>query len=258
MSHSLRHPGILDRARREGRVTVDGLAVQFGVTHQTIRRDLADLTTSGALQRVHGGAILPPGASNIEYQARRRLNAAAKTAIGRACAAHIPPRTSVFLDIGTTSEAVARALMDHAGLMVVTNNLHVADILQSHPDCEVIVTGGALRRADMGLVGAQAVASIEGYRFDHVVLGCSALEGTGEMMDFDAQEVQVGQALLRRARQITLIIDHSKLQRSAPLRIAALDQVDRVITDRDLPVAMRQTCDEHGTAIQIVTPGAGR
>ena len=258
MSHSLRHPDILDRARREGRVTVDGLAAQFGVTHQTIRRDLSDLTTTGALQRVHGGAILPPGASNIEYQARRRLNAAAKTAIGRACAAHIPSRASVFLDIGTTSEAVARALADHAGLMVVTNNLHVVDILQTHPDCEVIVTGGTLRRADMGLVGAQTVASIKGFRFDHAVLGCSALEGAGEMMDFDAQEVQVGQALLRRARQVTLIVDHSKLNRSAPLCIAALDRVDRVITDHDLPAIMRQTCDEAGTVIQIAPPGKGR
>lgn len=258
MSHSLRHPDILERARREGRVTVEGLAAQFGVTHQTIRRDLAGLTTAGALQRVHGGAILPPGASNIEYQARRRLNAAAKAAIGRACAAHIPDRASVFLDIGTTSEAVARALGEHGGLMVVTNNLHVVDILQPHPDCEVIVTGGALRRADMGLVGPQAVASIDAFRFDHAVLGCSALEGAGEMMDFDAQEVQVGQALLRRARHVTLIVDHSKLQRSAPLRIAALDRVDRVITDHALPDVMTRTCTAAGTAIQIARPGPPR
>ncbi|MCZ4354432.1 DeoR/GlpR family DNA-binding transcription regulator [Roseovarius aestuarii] len=251
MSNSLRHPDILELARREGRVTVDGLAARFGVTHQTIRRDLTDLTVSGALQRVHGGAILPPGASNIEYQARRRLNAGAKAAIGRACAAHIPHRASVFLDIGTTSEAVARALSAHVGLMVVSNNLHVVDILQAHPDCEVIVTGGTLRRADMGLVGPQAVASIDGFRFDHAVLGCSALEGAGELMDFDAQEVQVGQALLRRSRQTTLIADHSKLQRSAPLRIASLEQVDRVITDHPLPEVMQQTCADAGTYFEI-------
>lgn len=258
MSHSLRHPEILELARREGRVTVEGLAARFGVTQQTIRRDLADLTRSGAVERVHGGAILPPGASNIEYHARRRLNAAAKQAIGRACAAHIPDRAAIFLDIGTTSEAVARALRDHAGLMVVTNNLHVADILHAHPDCEVIVTGGALRRADHGLVGPLTVQGINGFRFDHAVLGCSALEGAGEMMDFDAREVQVGQALLRRARQITLIVDHSKLHRSAPLRIGALDEVHRVITDQPLPLAMRRACLDAGTDIEIAAPGEGR
>ena len=232
-------------------MSVEGLAARFGVTQQTIRRDLAELTQSGALARVHGGAILPPGASNIEYDARRRLNAQAKAAIGRAAAAHIPNGACIFLDIGTTSEAVARALSGHEGLMVVTNNLHVAEILGPGA-AEVVVTGGALRPADMGLVGPLAVQTIERFRFDHALLGCSALHEAGDMLDFDVQEVAVSQALLRRAGQVTLVADASKFQRTAPVRIGAITDVARMITDAPLPAPLAALCARAGVRVEAV------
>ena len=117
MSQSFRQPDILEIARKEGRVSVDDLAARFGVTVQTIRRDLTDLADSGRLQRVHGGAILPSGTKNIGYEDRRGLNEAAKQAIARACAAQIPNGASVFLNIGTSTEAVARALLHHQKLL---------------------------------------------------------------------------------------------------------------------------------------------
>src|SRR5687768_7212607 len=104
MSQTLRHPEILDLARREGKVTVEDLARHFGVTHQTIRRDLAELAEAGRLERVHGGAVLPSGTTNIAYEERRRLNGEAKAAMGRACARLIPPGSSLFLAIGTSTE----------------------------------------------------------------------------------------------------------------------------------------------------------
>ena len=121
---------------------VDDLARRFGVTVQTIRRDLSELADSGKLQRVHGGAIIASGTHNIGYADRHSLNNTAKTAIAQACAAQIPNRASVFLNIGTSTEAVARALLRHNNLLVVTNNINVASILAAIPGCEVIVTGG--------------------------------------------------------------------------------------------------------------------
>src|SRR3989338_7888957 len=88
------------------------------------------------------------GVSNIDYAARARMNGAAKSAIGRACAAAIPDNASVILNLGTTTEAVARELLHHRNLTVVTNNMNVANILAYNPGCEVIVAGGALRRSD--------------------------------------------------------------------------------------------------------------
>lgn len=123
MSQTIRHPEILEMARREGKVTVDGLAAFFGVTLQTIRRDLTDLADSGQLERVHGGAVLPSGTTNIGYEERRVLNPGSKAAIARACAEQIPDNISLFLNIGTSTEAVAHALHGHRNLMVVTNNM---------------------------------------------------------------------------------------------------------------------------------------
>lgn len=253
MSQSFRHPEILEIARRDGRVTVDGLAAHFGVTLQTIRRDLTELAEAGRLERVHGGAVLPSGTRNIGYEERRVLNAAAKAAIARACAAGVPSGASVFLSIGTTTEAVARALLHHSGLMVVTNNMTVAGILTANPDCEIIVTGGALRRADGGLVGPLAAATLRQFRFDLAILGCSALDHEGDMLDFDIQEIGVSQTLLAQSRRSVLVADHSKFTRSAPARIASLRDLDAFHTDAPLPPGLAQRCADWGTQV-VVTP----
>ena len=166
-----RQSDILDLARQTGRVGVDDLANGFGVTVQTIRRDLGELCDAGLLARTHGGAMLPSGVTNIAYAERRRLSADAKEAIGRATAALIPQGASLFLNIGTTTEAVARALIDTPNLMVVTNNLNVAQIMASHPTAEVILTGGRLRRADGGLTGDMAVETIRQLKVDMAVIG---------------------------------------------------------------------------------------
>ena len=161
MVQTFREAEILGIARAEGRVTVDDLAERFGVTVQTIRRDLGDLADAGKLERVHGGAVLPSGVANIGYEDRRGLHDVAKEEIARNCAENIPEGASLFLNIGTSTEAVARALLHHRDLMVVTNNINVANILADNRDCEVIVTGGVLRRSDGGLIGSLAVAAVE-------------------------------------------------------------------------------------------------
>jgi DeoR family glycerol-3-phosphate regulon repressor len=254
MSQSFRQPDILEIARAEGKVMVEDLAERFNVTVQTIRRDLTELANAGKLERVHGGAILPSGVSNILYEERRRLNEAAKTAIGRACAAAIPDASSVFLDIGTTTEAVAQALLDHRDLMVVTNNMNVAQTLLANPDCEIVLAGGALRRSDNGLVGHLTARAIENFKFDHAILGCSALDADGDMLDFDIQEVLVGQTLLKRSREVMLVADSSKFQRSAPVRIGSLRDVDHVFTDAPLPAALTADCAAWDTHVHLCPP----
>ncbi|MFW2588064.1 DeoR/GlpR family DNA-binding transcription regulator [Sagittula sp. SSi028] len=253
MSQSFRHPEILEIARRNGKVTVEDLAEHFGVTLQTIRRDLADLADSGRLERVHGGAVLPSGTTNIGYEERRSINPDGKTAIARACAKRIPNDIALFLNIGTSTEAVARELLHHTNLMVVTNNMNVANILVANPDCEIIVTGGALRRSDGGLVGTLAAETIAKFKFDVAVIGCSALDQDGDLLDFDIQEISVSQAILRQSRQSFLVSDHSKFTRSAPAKIASLSEVDTFFTDKPLPDAVASRCEGWGT--QIVVTG---
>ena len=255
MSQTLRHPEIVDMARREGRVTVDGLARHFDVTVQTIRRDLSELAGSGQLARVHGGAVLPASpvssTANIGYDERRRLLGGEKRAIARACAAVVPHDAALFLAIGTTTEAVARELLRHRGLMVVTNNMNVANILMASPDCEVVLVGGSIRRSDGGIVGTLAVQALRQFKFDLSVIGCSGLDADGDVLDYDLNEAGLNRAILEQSRRRILVADHSKLERSAPVRVASLRDVDALVTDRALGDGLAKACQEWGTEVVV-------
>lgn len=251
MALNIRQTEILEIARLEGRVVVEDLAQRFDVTLQTIRRDLTELAEAGHLDRVHGGAVPRTGVSNIGYEARRRMNETAKTAIGKACAANIPDNSSMILNLGTTTEAVARELIHHRNITVVTNNMNVANILVANPGCEIMVAGGALRRSDGGLVGELTTQFIEQFKVDFAVIGTSGLDRDGDLLDFDLAEVRVSRAIIRQARQCFLVTDHTKLGRSAPARIASLSELDAVFTDVALPGNLMQACETWGTRVVI-------
>lgn len=251
MALSIRQSEILDLARSEGRVLVEELAQRFEVTLQTIRRDLGEMADAGLLDRVHGGAVPRAGTVNLGYESRRRLNAEAKAAIGAACAAAIPDNSSLILNLGTTTEAVAQALVHHSNITVVTNNINVANILLANPGCEIMVAGGALRRSDGGLVGDLTTQFFEQFKVDYAVVGTSALDPDGDMLDFDLAEVRVSRAILRQARKSFLVTDHSKLGRTAPARITSLEEIDTVFIDRPLPDELMTRCAEWQTRIQI-------
>ncbi|MGJ5619131.1 DeoR/GlpR family DNA-binding transcription regulator [Sulfitobacter sp. MF3-043] len=249
MVSNFRQKEILELARKEGKVTVDGLAGLYDVTVQTIRRDLSDLADSGRLERVHGGAVVPSGVVNILYEERRRLNEAGKKAIGVKCAQAIPHGASVFMNIGTTTEAVARELLDHENLLVVTNNLNIANILAANHSCEIILAGGVLRRADGGIVGGLTVEMVKQFKFDYSVLGCSAIDVDGDLLDFDGQEVIVSNTAIQRSRKVMVVADHLKFERKAPLTICSLADVAVIFTDAKLPGELSARCDTWGTRV---------
>ena len=251
MALNFRQSEILGLARSEGRVVVEDLAERFGVTVQTIRRDLGELSDAGQLERVHGGAMPRGGMANIGYEERRRMNAAAKAAIGRACAAAIPHNSSLFLNLGTTTEAVARALLAHDNITVITNNINVANILAASDACEVLLTGGTLRRSDGGLVGPLTARFVEQFKVDYAVIGTSALDADGDLLDFDLAEVGVSQTILRQARAAFLVADTSKLARRAPVRIASLADIDLWVTDAPPPAGLAKACNDWATGLCI-------
>lgn len=248
---NFRHSEILEIARRDGKVTVEGLAEHFDVTSQTIRRDLTDLAEAGKLERVHGGAVLPSGIANIGYEERRILFMDAKQRIARACATKIPENISVFLNIGTSTEAVAHELLRHRDLLVVTNNMNVANILVSNPDCQIIVAGGQLRRTDGGLIGKLTSDAIAQFKFDLAVIGCSALDEDGDMLDFDIEEVAVSQTIMAQSRKVYLVADHSKFKRSAPARIGSLSGIDVLFTDRPLSARLATSCRDWDVQVVV-------
>ena len=243
---------ITDLLREKGRVTVDDLAAHFVVTPQTIRRDLNDLADAQMVVRVHGGAMVASGVVNLAYEARKLIAGPHKRLIGEAAARLVPNHSSVFLTIGTTTEEVARALGNHIGLLVITNNLQVAADLYRNSAIEVVVTGGSVRHSDGGIMGAHSEALIAQFRVDLAVIGTSAIDADGTLLDFDIREVQAQRAIIEHARRVVLVTDSSKFARSAPVRVAHLDDVDVLVTDR-LPTAAAELCRAHG--VEVVEAG---
>ena len=154
MNSNPRQITLLKVVQELGSVTVEQLADKLGVTLQTVRRDVQRMAETGQLTRFHGGVRVPSSTTeNIGHQQRVNLNSEAKTRIARSVAAAVPNDCSLILNIGTTTEAIARALLRHTGLRVITNNLNVASILSANPNSEVIVVGGVVRGRDQGIVG---------------------------------------------------------------------------------------------------------
>ncbi|HRO52095.1 MAG TPA: DeoR/GlpR family DNA-binding transcription regulator, partial [Alicycliphilus sp.] len=167
MNTNPRQIQLLEELRERKSATVEQLAETLGVTLQTVRRDVQRLAEQGLLSRFHGGVRLPSSTvENIAHNQRETLNSEGKARIARAVAAQVPHHCSLILNIGTTTEAIAKALLRHQGLRVITNNLNVAAILCGNPDCEVIVAGGVVRTRDGGIVGEAAVDFIRQFRVD--------------------------------------------------------------------------------------------
>lgn len=227
-----RQQQILEIARESGQVTVDQLVRKFGVTPQSIRKDLNRLCDDRLLTRTHGGARLASSVENMSYEARRMLASDEKAAIGEAVAGIIPDNASLFVNIGTTTEAVAKSLIHHQALMVITNNINVAIELRPCRDIQVIIASGEVRSNDGGIVGEAAIDFISQFKVDFAVIGSSAIDGEGALLDFDYREVKVSQAIISNARHVILAADSTKHERNAPVRIGHLSQIDSFVTDR--------------------------
>jgi DeoR family glycerol-3-phosphate regulon repressor len=220
---------LLDEVRQRKSATVEQLADTLGVTLQTVRRDVQRLAEQGLVKRFHGGVRMPSSTvENLAHTQRETLNAEGKARIARAVAAQVPNDCSLILNIGTTTEAIARALQHHRGLRVLTNNLNVAALLSGNPDCEVIVAGGVVRARDRGIVGEAAVDFIRQFRVDIALIGISGIEP-------DDREVKVAQTIIEHAREVWLAADHTKFHRPAMVQLATLAQIDRLFTDEPPP-----------------------
>ena len=199
MVNNLRSPEIIKLANQRSIVRVEELAEYFNVSLQTIRKDLNKLCSDGQLERVHGGAIIPSHIENIEYEQRKKINLLGKQAIGRECAKKIPNDICLFMGIGTSTETAAKLLLEHKNLLIVTNNLNIANVLKNNAKSEVVITGGNLRKSDGALIGQPALETIKNFKFDLAILGCSALDREGNMLDFDTQEILVNQSIISQA-----------------------------------------------------------
>ncbi len=249
MQSAQRHRKILELVKAQGSVSVEQLSSEFAISVQTIRADLRDLDRERKLIRFHGGARSVDGRENMEYESRRQIAANEKVAIGKAAAQLIPNNASLFVNIGTTTEAFSDAVVDHEDLLVITNNINVANNLRLYNKIEVVIAGGAVRSTDGAIVGETAVDFINQFKVDYAIIGSSAIDQDGALLDFDIREVKVAQAIIANARNVILVADSSKFGRAAPVRIGHISQVDIFVTDKVQNESVRKICAESDVSV---------
>ena len=246
MAADARAQNIVERVRREGFQAIDSLAAQFGVTAQTIRRDVNRLCDQGVLRRRHGGVDLPPEARNLAYATRQTLQWDAKRRIAWAVAAEIADGASLFLGIGTTPEQCALALSERADLRVMTNNLNAAMVLCRAPGVEIIIAGGRLRPPDRDVVGGEAHGFFAGFAVEFGIYGVGGVAEDGSLLDFSLDEVEMRQTLAAHCHHRFLVLDHSKFGRGATVRGGHISEASAVFTDAPLPSAIVRQLDAAG------------
>ncbi|MEI8634561.1 DeoR/GlpR family transcriptional regulator [Vibrio sp. PP-XX7] len=231
-----RHQQIMALVKKHGYISTDELVERFQVSPQTIRRDLNELANEHKIRRYHGGATVPVSSENTSYSVRKSHNFSEKDHIAEALVKHIPNGATLFIDIGTTPEAVARALSkSHKELRIVTNNLNVASILLTNTDFKVILAGGEVRNRDGGIIGEATLDFIKQFRLDFGILGISGIDFDGSLLDFDYHEVRVKQAIIENSRHVFLAVDHSKFGRNAMVKLGNISQIDILFTDQAPP-----------------------
>lgn len=251
MNQQQRQEAIVDLVRRQGYASIEQLTEHFTVTPQTIRRDLNALAEEGMIRRIHGGAGLGSSTVNTAYSTRKTLNLDAKQRIATLLARHIPDGSSLFINIGTSNEVVAEALLEHRDLEVITNNLNVAAILQHKEDFNVIIAGGQVRSRDGGIIGEATIDFINQFKVDYGIIGISGIDEDGSLLEFDYQEVRVAQAIIRNSRQVYLAADHSKFHRNPSVRQGNVSQIGALFTDRRPPQAICQLMGSHDVTLHI-------
>lgn len=228
---SERQSAIVARIEAHGFVTLDALAEAFGVSMQTVRRDLIALSEAGLVERFHGGAGLRPEAvpTRLGHAEKRGLAVDDKRRIAMQAAALAPPGAHVYLDVGTTAEAVAVALDALAGLTIVTNSLHVAGLV-SPSRHRVRVLPGLVAGPDGSLTGSETTDALARLRLDVAFISCSGIEPGGRVMDFDPAKIAVKRAAMAAAERSALIAAPEKFGRTAREEIARLSDFQDVLS----------------------------
>ncbi|WP_318373104.1 DeoR/GlpR family DNA-binding transcription regulator [Enterobacter sp.] len=249
-----RHDQLLALIAERGYMNIDELAQLLDVSTQTVRRDIRKLSEQGLITRHHGGAGRASSVVNTAFEEREMSHTAEKKAIAEAIADYIPDGSTIFITIGTTVEHIARALLNHNHLRIITNSLRVAHILYKNTRFEVMVPGGTLRPHNSGIIGPHAVSFVEGFRADYAITSIGAIENDGTLLEFDVNEASVARTMMAHSRQILVAVDHTKFTASAAVEIGNVIQATALFTDKAPPQALHSLLKNKQIELILASP----
>ena len=252
-----RQNAIVRIVREKGYASIESMAQAFDVSAQTIRRDVIELSRRNLVQRYHGGAGLPTGRDRLAYSNRRVRFAAEKRRIAAALAREIPDGASLFIDIGTTTEAVAEALLRHRNLRIITNHIAVVSTFCENTDFEIILTGGMVRSHDRAITGEAAADFLREFRVRYGIFGIGGIDPEGQMLDYDYRDTRVSRAAIEISRHRFVVADSSKFAGDAMIRLAHVSEIDALFTNAPPPAPIAGQLEANGVKLVVAPPAPG-
>ncbi len=247
-----RRAHILQAVENQGSVTVADLARDLNVSDMTIRRDLVELEKEHLLRRIHGGAVSSAGRAYEPPLALRSAQASeAKQRIGCAAARLVAEGDTIALDVGSTTLEVAKNLVGHRNLTILTPSLHIAGLFLNQPDVRLILPGGIVRQGEASLVGGLATRVFEEVFVDRLFLGVACIDAQAGLTEYNWDDTLVKQAMLQGAKEIIALADSSKFGQVAFARICRFNAIHKLVTDRRPPEPILKKLNEAQVKIII-------
>jgi DeoR family transcriptional regulator of aga operon len=253
---ALRHDVIRRAIEVAGHVSIAELSGRLGVSEVTIRDDLKYLENRNILTRIRGGAVaVRDGAAELSLEETSTTNRAEKKAIGERAASMIRSGQTVIIDVGSTTTELAKALSPElVGVVVITNGLNIALILESLPGISVIVTGGTLRPLQHSLVAPMATLILDQLKADVAFLGCNGVDPDRGFTNSNIPEAEIKQAMVRSAGKAVFLADHDKIGQVASAFVADIADADLLITDDGAERGILGNLESEGLTVEVVRP----
>lgn len=249
--NSERREQIVEMIREKRVVKNTELMDRFGISIETVRRDLQFLEEQGVLERVYGGAVRRTLMNTEpEYNARERENLAQKRAIAREAQELIQNRDTVYFDIGTTVKQIAHFLSKDKNITAFTSALRTALILSETVGCDVVLPGGKLRHKELAVSGPLTQENMRQFNMDKAFIGIAGITEDG-ITDFNMEEASIRRQVIQSARQVIVLADSSKFGVRAVSNICPLDQLDILITDKKPPLTLANKLEKAGVQVII-------
>ncbi|AKG05480.1 DeoR family transcriptional regulator [Salimicrobium jeotgali] len=243
--------GIIVMIREQGRVRLEEICSSFQVSRDTARRDLVKLAERGEVTRMHGGAILPKsGKERMDYTARLQKFSAEKKKIARAAASLIREGDSIIFDTSTTVQAIS-AFIDVLRFAAVTNSIYAAELL-AETNADINLLGGQLNKEQRFLYGPSVLAKLEEFYADKLFVGTFGISEEG-LSSYHEEDGYVKKMMMKRADEVIVVADHSKLEKRGFYTFSSLEGVDKVLTDREPSSFMKDVFDEYNVEWIVAT-----
>lgn len=247
-----RRAHLLRRLMETGKIVAKEVAVDLGISEDSIRRDLRDLAAEGLCQRVYGGA-LPASPAIVDYAARQAVEPDGKRAVAATAAALVRPGGTLILDGGTTALAVAEMLPKELECTVITNSPMIASALVRHPSADLFLLGGRVFKHSAVACGAAAVEAAQNVSADLCFIGVTGVHPEAGLTTGDAEDAAMKRALAARAAETYVLASSEKIGTASPYRVLRWEQVSGVITDADPTDAAIEGLAARGVEILYAT-----